>query len=563
MICPRCSVGEVSEATQECVVCGYSPTAGVLVDTPQWNDLEDPAVRSLDRQFRVEGVLRRGVVSSVYLARDLVSGRLAALKVLPLAPHYGPEVTEHFRADSALAAALDHPHIVPVFHFGVTESCLWYTMEHCQSRSLSEVLRAAGPMELKACLRLVEQVASALDYGHRRGVLHGSLKLSNVLVDADGWVRVADFGMNTAFGPLPPRKPDSSIEESFGHIAPERFAPAPLFGPASDQYSLSILIYACLAGRQPFSGDTVEEIAKAHLTAPPPRLADVRSGIAPHVTQAVTRAMSKKPAERFATILDFSTALAGVGISRFTPAGTPAPQLSAPPASTAPRTTPARGIGRPTPVTGPLLIPEGEAEGVLPRDRILPPKPQRVKPVVIVGGIVLAVAGGIWWWWTATASTPTAAPTFPTTVPTQTVSRDTVRTPPLAAPSQPPPTVAATGQSQANAPVQPSPSPPPKRPAGAATTPSTSVRRPTPSAPPPDAALQQPARLFINATPWGELSIDGQSMGNTPKADLQVLPGTHRLRVSRDGFDPWERVITVRPGETLRITDIVLSEQKP
>ena len=539
MICPRCSVGEVSEATQECVVCGYSPTAGVLVDTPQWNDLEDPAVRSLDRQFRIEGVLRRGAVSSVYLARDLVSGRLAALKVLPIAPQYGPEVIDRFRLESGLAAALDHPHIVPVFHFGVTDTCLWYTMEHCQSRSLGEVIRAAGPMELRACLRLVEQVASALDYGHRRGVLHGSLKLSNVLVDADGWVRVADFGMNTAFGPLPPRKPDASIEESYGHIAPERFGTSPLFGPASDQYSLATLIYACLAGRQPFSGDTVDEIARAHLNTPPPRLADVRSGVPPHVTLAVTRAMSKKPAERFPTILDFSTALAGVGTSRFTQTRASAPALPAPRSTPSPATTH-------TPVTAPLLVPEGEPEGVLPRDRLPPPRPKRGRWVV--AGVVLAAAGAVWWWWPS----PAPPPTGPLIMESSALPGDSAR--------------AALAHSQATQPPAPTPTPTPgsgtsapASPAPPPTTVSTPVRRPAA----PVAAVQTPARLFINATPWGELSIDGQSLGNTPKADLQLAPGSHRLRITRDGFEPWERSVTVRPGEVLRLTDIVLSELKP
>ncbi|HTR20910.1 MAG TPA: protein kinase [Gemmatimonadales bacterium] len=530
MICPRCSVGEISEATQECVVCGYSPTAGVLVDTPQWNDLEDPAVRSLDRQFRIEGVLRRGAISSVYLARDLVSGRLAALKVLPLTPQYGPDVIDRFRSESALAAALDHPHIVPVFHFGVTDTCLWYTMEHCQSRSLGEVLRAAGPMELRACLRLVEQVASALDYGHRRGVLHGSLKLSNVLVDADGWVRVADFGMHTAFGPLPPRKPDASIEESYGHVAPERFGTSPLFGPASDQYSLAILIYACLAGRQPFSGDTVEEIARAHLTTPPPRLADVRSGVPPHVTLAVGRALSKKAAERFPTILDFSTALAGVGTSRFTPAGTATPAL--PP----PRVTPSPGRTT-TPVTGPLMMPEGEPEGVLPRDRLPPPRPPRRTPRIAAGILLVAALGTLLWWWTSPGS-PSAGPAT-----TQTSSFPLDSAPPAVGPSAAPHA----------APVEPPPSRAPVE--------TTIVRRPTP--PPLVATPQRPARLFINANPWGELSLDGQSLGNTPKADLQVTPGTHRISVTRDGFEPWERTVTVRPGEVLRLTDIVLRELKP
>jgi serine/threonine protein kinase len=352
MICPRCSVGEISETTQECLVCGFSPTGGVMVDSADYNRLDDPVIVALDRQFQVEGVLRRGAASHIYLARDQVSGRLCSLKVLPLAPYTATSVTERFRQDAQRAANLDHPHLVAVDRFGVTDTALWYAMDYVQGRSLGDLLPTADRMDLKTCLRLLEQVASALDYGHRRGMVHGNLKPSNVLVDPEGWVRVADFGVNGAFGALPRRQPELSYEENYGHVAPEQFGANGEVGPAADQYALAVLAFSCLARRLPFAGDTLEEITLQHLEGPVPFLAETRPELPEYVSTALARAMSRHPDERFASVLDLATALAGVPLPKPSATATsdavsaetaPSPQPEAPrePVDAAPATEPA------------------------------------------------------------------------------------------------------------------------------------------------------------------------------------------------------------------------------
>jgi serine/threonine protein kinase len=331
MICPRCSVGEISETTQECLVCGFSPTGGVMVDSADWNRLDDPVTTALERQFQVEGVLRRGAASRIYLARDQVSGRLCSLKVLPLAPFTSTSVTERFRQDAQHAANLDHPHLVAVDRFGVTDTALWYAMEYVQGRSLGDLLPTADRMDLKTCLRLIEQVASALEYGHRRGMVHGNLKPSNVLVDPEGWARVADFGVNGAFGPLPRRQPELSYEDNYGHVAPEQFGANGTVEPASDQYALAVLVFSCLARRLPFAGDTLEEITLQHLEGPVPLLAETRPELPDYVSPALARAMNRDPGARFASVLDFATALAGVSLPE-RPAAVPVPAESHTPA---------------------------------------------------------------------------------------------------------------------------------------------------------------------------------------------------------------------------------------
>src|SRR5574342_460739 len=336
MICPRCPVGEISEATQECLVCGFSRTGGVAVETSsEWNRVEDPLLPALERQFAVEGVLRRGSTSRIYLARDQVTGRLCSLKVLPLGEDVPEGLIERFRKDAQRAATLDHPHLVSLLSYGATDEAVWYAMEYVQGRSLGDLLRTGDRMDLKTCLRLVEQIASALEYGHRRGIILGNLKLATGLVDREGWARVADLGVSAAFGPLPRRAPEQSIEENYGHTAPEQFGPSGRLSPAVDQYALAVLAFYCLARRPPIVGDTLDEITRHHLEGPVPLIAESRPDLPAYVSSALARAMSRAPADRFSGVLDFVTALSGVPAAEPVPAPAPAAETAPEPVAAA------------------------------------------------------------------------------------------------------------------------------------------------------------------------------------------------------------------------------------
>ncbi len=387
MICPRCSVGEISETTQECLVCGFSRTGGVLVEASDWNQLDDPVLPSLERQFQVEGVLRRGTASRIYLARDQVTGRLCSLKVLPLPEDTPDEVVERFRQDAQRAATLDHPHLVQVHRFGVTDTALWYAMEYVQGRSLGDLLRTADRMDLKTCLRLVEQIASALEYGHRRGVPHGNVKPSNVLVDPEGWARLADFGVNRVFGALPRRQPELSCEENYGHVAPEQFGPEGESGPFADQYALAVLAFSCLARRPPFVGETLDEITRHHREGPAPLLAETRPDLPSHVSTVLARAMRRRPDERFAGVLDFATALAGFPVPAREPVADQTGIVSAAAPSTAQTALPLDATPvaspKPAPTPEPAAEPAPKAEPVVAESAEAEPaevKPAEVKP---------------------------------------------------------------------------------------------------------------------------------------------------------------------------------------
>jgi serine/threonine-protein kinase len=155
----------------------------------------------------------------------------------------------------------------------------------------------------------VEQVASALHYAHDRGVVHRDVKPANVMIDENGWAVVCDFGVAKAFGAVQLTQTGGTMGTPT-HMSPEQLYGQPLTG-RSDQYSLAIMTYECLAGKSPFPGDSLGEVLRQHCLEPPPRLFDSRPDIPPQMSDALVRAMSKNPEERFDSVLDFVVALGG------------------------------------------------------------------------------------------------------------------------------------------------------------------------------------------------------------------------------------------------------------
>jgi serine/threonine protein kinase len=459
--------------------------------TPERDQVDVAARDDLRDLFELETVYRRGPASVVCLARDLEYNQPVALKLMPRPAAAGPEAERAFHRAAAAAAALDHPHIVPLYGAGATDRFFWYSRQHIEGRSLAEQLRGGRPMELSDCLRLVEQVATALDAAHRLGVCHAALTPGNVLVGAAGDVHVTDFWVPWELEELGALAGDGGKASRLPYRAPEQLAPGGA-GPKADQYALGALVCECLSGHPP-------------LPAPDGAGQAVQLAAPSHVTLALARALSPKPEARFPGVLDFASALT---------ARVPAPAPALPPEL--------------------LTLIRETALGDLPRER----GRRRLAAAVLVVGAVAAVGAA---WALSSRSTPDRA----------TVARPALEE---AKPTDSPPSVGSTLPSVDT--VVPEPRAPAPKPRALRRTP-TAAR----SAPPPRPAT--PGRLFINATPWGQVYVDGELIGNTPRADVLVLPGTHRLRVARDGFQPYERSIHIAPGQELRLTDIVLQELKP
>jgi len=438
------------------------------------------ARRELAREFRIEGLLQRPPGPIIYLARD-AEERPLALKVAPRVDG-APEDRFHAAADAA--AQLADPHIVPVHRHGATENFVWCAAKHVNGRSLATLLQTSGPLELSACLRIFEQVASALDYAHRRGVAHGALTPGSIIVDANEWALVDDFAMRGLLD-----------------IAPDGGAGDPAAEAGEDQRALAAIAYECLTGTP--LGDNL------------PAGEDGLAGLPLHVAQALRRAVSSRQADRFPSVLDFVAALGG-----------PRPD-----ARTAWFAANPRKKGPGTPVV------------LVDADWDPPAKPLGGR--LAAAGLLVALGGGAAWLGISSipaspasrepvASAPAPATGAPPMAPS--ASSDTFL---------PPARDAAPRSSATPAPVRP------KRPSG--TTRAPVVRRP--------ARDLEPGFLSVNAIPWGSVYLDGRPVGNTPQIDLQVAAGPHRLRVERDGYRPYDRVIDVASGQRLRITDIALAER--
>ncbi len=306
MQCPRCNAGQISDLDNQCPECAFSLLCEKVSDDVS-AEVERGIRRAFRPEFRIEGLLGRGGMSLVYLAHEVELNRFVALKVLPLQLTLGTDAAERFKREAKIAASLDHPHIVPIHQVGSRSTFLWFTMKFVKGQSLVELVAQRGPLELEECLAFVEQIASALHYAHDRGVVHRDVKPANIMIDENGWALVCDFGVAKAFGSVALTQTGGTMGTP-SHMSPEQLYGQPLSG-RSDQYSLAIMTYELLAGKPPFSGASLGEILRQHCLEPPPRLSDHQPEIPGHVSDALIRAMSKEPEERFESVLDFVAAL--------------------------------------------------------------------------------------------------------------------------------------------------------------------------------------------------------------------------------------------------------------
>jgi len=492
-------------------LCGFAPSNNVLVDEPVLDQVLQTVQQALSDRYLVQAVLRLGERSFVYLAEEIARERVVALKVIPVAGLVDPELAKRFERQAALAASLQHAHIVPVTDYGTTRSFLWYAMEHVRGQSLDELLRASGSMDFETCTRIAEQVASALDHAHRREVVHGNLKPSNIFVDEQRWVRVSDFAVLEAFGrPVPPQQ-GAPVVHRPEYLAPEQFY-ARSAGASADQYAFAVLLFQCLTGSPPFVGDSFEEVARLHANEPPPRLSSIRADLPVYAMEAIQRALSKLPAGRFPTVLDFTAALSsGFGAS-------------------AGRRSSSSVAVRPTAPSQSAVLVVGDGRRWLTLRRALL---AMLALVAVSGGIIAGVRPDLLSLVVARvrAVVGGALPDRQDEpAPLEWETLDPV------APSRP-----AAEQ----------PAAPPAR-----VEPAAPVRTAPDETPRPEATTS--GRLFVNARPWGQLYIDGRLIGNTPQPDIALPPGVHTIRVERDGFVPFEREVRVGSGQVVRLTDIEL-----
>jgi Tol biopolymer transport system component len=259
-------------------------------------------------------------MATVYLARDLKHDRPVALKVLrpDLAASLG---SERFLREIRLTARLEHPHILPIMDSGEAAELLWYTMPYVRGESLRDRLSREIQLPVEIAIDLTRQVASALDYAHREGVVHRDLKPENILL-ANGQARVADFGIAKAIaGTSEGTVTDTGLAVGTpAYMSPEQASGSPV-DARTDVYALGCVLYEMLAGEPPYTGKTPQAIIAKRLHEPLPSLRTVRE-VSSALEAVVNRALARTPADRFPSMAAFVEAL-----SRAEPApvGPPAP----------------------------------------------------------------------------------------------------------------------------------------------------------------------------------------------------------------------------------------------
>ena len=249
--------------------------------------------------YRIDGVIGRGGMGVVYLADHLRLGRRVALKLLPHELSQDVGYRARFLHESRLAAALDHPNVVPVHDAGEAGGLLYIAMRFVDGTDLRTLL-ADGPLEPRRALALAAQIATALDTAHARGLVHRDVKPGNILVDDADHAYLTDFGIAVELdSSAAPGGGPGSTAGTLAYLAPEQIDGGPLDGRA-DQYALACLVYECLAGRPPFAGRTSGmALLWAHLEEPPPAVTDAAPGLPVALDAALARGLAKQPGDRF------------------------------------------------------------------------------------------------------------------------------------------------------------------------------------------------------------------------------------------------------------------------
>jgi serine/threonine protein kinase/TolB-like protein len=263
--------------------------------------------------YRIMGEIGRGANAVVYLAFDPRHERQVALKVLH--PIVSISVgRRRFLQEIKLAARLQHPHILPVFDSGDSGDRLWYTMPYVAGESLRDRLRREPRLPIPEAVQITREIALALDYAHRQGIVHRDIKPANILL-ADGQALVADFGIARALNQWSEEDGSESLTETGlvigtpAYMSPEQVLGETSIDGRSDLYSLGCVLFETLAGRPPFSGPSTAAVVNQHLTADPPSVAQLRPQVPTRIAGVLIRALAKAPESRYQTGAQFAEAL--------------------------------------------------------------------------------------------------------------------------------------------------------------------------------------------------------------------------------------------------------------
>ena len=283
----------------------------------------------LDSTFagcRIEGVAGRGGMGVVYRATQLPLGRTVALKVVAPERAADPIFHARFERETRLAAAIDHPNVIPVYEAGEQDGRLYLVMRWVEGGDLQRLIAESGRLDPALAARIVAQVGSGLEAAHAAGLVHRDVKPANVLIagdEAGGHVYLTDFGLTLDAASDTRLTQTGDLLGTVEFMAPEQFEARPV-SARTDVYALGCVLHAALTGRPPFSRGTYAATMLAHLSDPPPRPSET-PGVPAAFDAVVARALAKRPEDRYASARELvDAALAAAGAPAEPPARPPA-----------------------------------------------------------------------------------------------------------------------------------------------------------------------------------------------------------------------------------------------
>ena len=258
--------------------------------------VDDPRLYS--NRYQVTHLIARGGMAMVYRAQDTLLNRAVALKILYPELSEDPLFVERFRREAQAAANLSHPNIVPVFDWGEDRGTYFIVMELIEGTSLADMLRGSATISASRSAQIVSQVAAALGYAHRSGVVHRDVKPGNILITRDGQVKVTDFGIAQAVSSEDHLAEAGSVMGTATYFSPEQASGAAVDG-RSVVYALGVVLYEMLVGRPPFIGDTPVDVSSQHVNAAVPSMGQFSESVPKDLEAIVMEALSKSPENRY------------------------------------------------------------------------------------------------------------------------------------------------------------------------------------------------------------------------------------------------------------------------
>jgi serine/threonine protein kinase len=276
-------------------------------------------------RYALEARLGTGGMAHVFRARDLQLQRPVAVKVLKEDWIADPAFHARFLQEARAAANLSHPNIVTIHDFGVDAHQYFFVMELVGGTDLKTLLRRRRILTVDEALAIMTQACAGVGYAHRAGLVHCDLKPQNILVDADGRTKIADFGIARALSSIDPGESSEFVWGSPQYFSPEQAAGAAP-SPASDVYSLGVVLFEMVTGRLPFDSSDADELAVMHLRSGPPDPRTINPRLPAALSQIILKVLSKEPSARYRTADQMGRVLAGFVPSHLAaPAFTPEP----------------------------------------------------------------------------------------------------------------------------------------------------------------------------------------------------------------------------------------------